>query len=71
MMSEAPAGSKPPDPRSYPRPRAREDLEREVRVCPPYMIDTAPGGGGLGVRALTAQDEDEIRDHVYVGGPAG
>lgn len=70
MMSEAPAGSKTPVHRIYPLPQAHKDLEREVRVCPPYMIDTAPGGGGLGIWALTAQD-DEVCDYVYVGSPAG
>jgi hypothetical protein len=44
--------------------------QARVGVCPPYLVDTAPGGGGYGVWVLVDSD-DQTCTYQYVGSPSG
>ncbi|PZQ51354.1 MAG: hypothetical protein DI556_04085 [Rhodovulum sulfidophilum] len=56
--------------RSYPVPGPHDDVAERQSICPLYIVDTAPGGGGLGVWVLTEQTPD-FCDYAYVGSPSG
>ncbi|MBB4228600.1 hypothetical protein GGD56_002442 [Rhizobium mongolense] len=75
LDSSAPVGgeqtAKLTSKRSFPRRTTVGSDEPAFRqpVCPAYIVDTAPGGGGLGVWVL-AEQTDSTCDYVYVGSPS-
>lgn len=58
--------------RSFPRRTTVGSDEPAGRqpACPPYIVDDAPGGGGLGIWVLYEQT-DGTCDYQYVGSPSG